>query len=251
MTDPAETARLAISCLDLTDLTEDCTAEAIDDLCARAVTPHGTVAAICIWPQFVSQARKILAPDVKIATVVNFPSGEEPDEQVIATTETAILEGADEIDMVIPWRDLIEGRPEMVAASVERVKRAAGTAPVKAILESGMLEDPARIRRASQLALAGGADFIKTSTGKAPVSATLSAAEIMLTALKEIDSTRGFKPAGGIRTAQDAANYIALAEQIMGAGWVGPAHFRLGASSVLTALIAACEGREAGVAEGY
>lgn len=252
MTSDSEIAIRAIQCLDLTDLTDDCDEAAIDRLCARAVTPHGTVAAICIWPRFIRHARAVLAPDVRIATVVNFPTGEEPDEEVIAMTEQALRDGADEIDMVIPWRDLMEGRAAMVQAAVERVKRAAGEAPVKAILETGMLEDEALIRRASKLALEGGADFIKTSTGKAPVSATLNAAEIMLSELKAFDPTHGFKPAGGIRTAQDAANYINLAEQIMGEGWVNPTVFRLGASSVLDALIDAADGREpAEAGEGY
>ncbi|MGG7565059.1 deoxyribose-phosphate aldolase [Rhodovulum sp. DZ06] len=249
--DMAEIARRCIACLDLTDLTDDCDEAAIDALCARAVTPHGTVAAICIWPKFVAYARKQLPADVKIATVVNFPTGAEPAEDVIEMTERAVLDGADEIDMVIPWQELMEGRAQNVLTRVERVKRAAGTAKVKAILETGMLEDHDLIRKASRLALEGGADFIKTSTGKAPVSATLGAAEIMLNVIRDFDRTRGFKPAGGIKTAQDAANYMQLAEQILGEGWAIPANFRLGASSVLDALIAAVEGREAAASEGY
>jgi len=251
MTDLNADAARALACLDLTDLNDDCDEAAIDALCARAVTPHGSVAAICIWPRFVAYARKRLAPDVKIATVVNFPTGMEADELVIAMTEQAVFDGADEIDMVIPYRNLMEGNPEQVMARVERVKRAAGDAKVKAILETGVLEDADLIRRAARLALDGGADFIKTSTGKVAVNATLSAAEIMLEVLRDVDPTRGFKPAGGIRTTQDAANYLELCDRIMGEGWAEPQHFRIGASSVLTALIATLDGQTEAAGEGY
>jgi deoxyribose-phosphate aldolase len=253
MTDLEDAARRALACLDLTNLDDDCNEAAIDALIERAVTPYGSVAAICIWPRFVSYARARLAPDVKIATVVNFPTGTESDEDVIAMTEQAIIDGADEIDMVIPWRALLEGSPEQIPARVERVKRAAGDARVKAILETGVLEDADLIRRASDLALEGGADFIKTSTGKVAVNATLSAAEIMLEAIRDHDPSCGFKAAGGIRTTQDAANYLDAADRIMGLGWADPQHFRIGASSVLTALIATLNGDDddADAAEGY
>ncbi|MFT6774529.1 MAG: deoxyribose-phosphate aldolase [Paracoccaceae bacterium] len=253
MTDLEDAARRALACLDLTNLDDDCNEAAIDALIERAVTPYGSVAAICIWPRFVSYARARLAPDVKIATVVNFPTGTESDEDVIAMTEQAIIDGADEIDMVIPWRALLEGSPEQIPARVERVKRAAGDARVKAILETGVLEDADLIRRASDLALEGGADFIKTSTGKVAVNATLSAAEIMLEAIRDHDPSCGFKAAGGIRTTQDAANYLDAADRIMGLGWADPQHFRIGASSVLTALIATLNGDDddAVAAEGY
>lgn len=251
MTDLKADAARALACLDLTDLNDDCDEAAIDALCERAVTAHGSVAAICIWPKFVAYARKRLAPDVKIATVVNFPTGMEPDEDVIAMTEQAVFDGADEIDMVIPYRNLMEGNPEQVLARVERVKRAAGDAKVKAILETGILQDADLIRQAARLALDGGADFIKTSTGKVAVNATLGAAELMLEVLRDVDPTRGFKPAGGIKTTEDAANYLDLCDRIMGPDWAEPQHFRIGASSVLTALIATLEDRDAETSEGY
>jgi deoxyribose-phosphate aldolase len=252
MTDFIAAAHRALACLDLTNLDDDCDAAAVDALCARAVTAHGSVAAICIWPRFVAHARARLAPDVKIATVVNFPSGTEPDEDVIAMTEQALADGADEIDMVIAWHSLLEGGDQEVQARVERVKRAAGASRIKAILETGMLEDPALIRRAAHLALAGGADFIKTSTGKVPINATLAAADIMLEVLHEVDPTRGFKPAGGIRSTRDAVNYLLRADRVMGEGWADPQHFRIGASSALTALIATLDGTaDPDEAEGY
>lgn len=245
MTDLTTMAGRALACLDLTNLDDACDEEAVARLCRRAVTPHGSVAAICIWPRFVEAARARLAPDVKIATVVNFPSGDEPAEQVIETTERAVRDGADEIDMVIPFRALLEGRPEKIPARVERVRRAAERAPVKAILETGVLETDENIRLAAELAIEGGARFIKTSTGKVAINATLSAAQIMLETIAEKDPTVGFKAAGGVRTTQDAANYLELADEIMGEGWATPARFRIGASGVLDALLATLDGREA------
>ncbi|WP_421579242.1 deoxyribose-phosphate aldolase [Shinella sp. M31] len=231
-----DTARKALSLLDLTDLTDTCDAAAIEKLCAQAQTPFGTTAAICIWPRFVAQARGILGKGhaVKIATVVNFPAGDLAVEEVIAETKQAIADGADEIDLVIPYRDFITGDEAAVTEMVEAVK-AVCTPPVrlKTILETGELKDPALIREASDLAIAAGADFIKTSTGKVAVNATLPASEIMLNAIKSSGRPVGFKPAGGVRTVGDAADYLALAAKILGEGWATPQTFRFGASGLL------------------
>ena len=141
-------AKRAIAALDLTNLNDDCTPEDIRTLCARAQTPYGPTAAICIWPRFVAQAVPLLrGTGVRIATVIDFPTGEEPSEAVREATEAAVADGAQEIDMVIPYRQLIEGHPEEVPSSVARVKVAAGTARVKAILETGVLGDAALIRQ--------------------------------------------------------------------------------------------------------
>jgi deoxyribose-phosphate aldolase len=238
-------AARALACLDLTDLNDDCDKAAIDDLCQRANTPHGPVAAICIWPRFVAYARGRLASGIRIATVVNFPSGDEPAAQVIAMTEQAVRDGADEIDMVIPYGELLEGREARVIARVERVKRAAGLARVKAILETGLLGGDEIVRRAAELAIEGGADFIKTSTGKVPVNATPAAARVMLEVISEKNRDCGFKPAGGVRTTEDATLYLSLADEILGEGWATPERFRIGASGVLTALLATLDGEDA------
>ena len=243
----------ALTCLDLTNLDDDCTEDDIRALAARGVTPHGAVAALCVWPRFVRLAREAAAPDIKIATVVAFPTGLETAEEAIDETAAAMRAGADEIDVVIPYRALMEGREERVLARVERVKRASHGAPVKAILETGMLGSAELTRKAADLALQGGADFLKTSTGKVPVNATLSAAETLLTAIKESDRPGvGFKAAGGIRTLEDAEAYLGLADEIMGEGWAGPSTFRFGASGLLDALLAAIAGGEAApTAQGY
>ncbi|WP_234186939.1 deoxyribose-phosphate aldolase [Shinella sp. NM-101] len=231
-----ETARKALSLLDLTDLGETCDAAAIERLYEEARTPFGTVAAICIWPRFVAQARGLLGKghSVKIATVVNFPAGDLPVADVVAETRQAIADGADEIDLVIPYRAFIRGDEAAVTEMVTAVK-AACTPPVilKAILETGELKDPALIREASDLAIAAGSDFLKTSTGKAVVNATLPAARIMLAAIRESGRPVGFKPAGGVRTVVDAGEYLALAASILGEGWATPRTFRFGASALL------------------
>lgn len=231
-----ETASVALSLLDLTNLKDDCTPAAIEQLCARARTPFGHTAAICIWPRFVTQARGILGSDslVRIATVVNFPSGELDIATVVEETERAVADGADEIDLVIPYRALMAGNEAAVTSMVTAVRQAC-PAPtlLKTILETGELKDSALMRRASELAIAAGADFIKTSTGKVAVNATLEATDIMLRAIRDSRRKVGFKPAGGISSVADAALYLRLADTIMGEDWVMPSTFRFGASGLL------------------
>jgi deoxyribose-phosphate aldolase len=246
-------AKRALSCLDLTDLSDDCAAVDIRQLCKKAVTPYGKVAAICIWPKFISDAVGLLKDSgVKIATVVNFPQGDHAIGGVLDMTEQAVKDGADEIDMVIPWKLLLEGHPENVDARVARVCKAAGSAKVKAIIESGMLPDSKTIALATHAAIDGGAHFVKTSTGKVSVSATPDAARTMLTEIKASKQPVGFKAAGGIRTLDDARTYLNIADEIMGADWASPDTFRFGASGVLDALLATIEGRDTPQAgQGY
>ncbi|OJJ12895.1 deoxyribose-phosphate aldolase [Alphaproteobacteria bacterium AO1-B] len=258
MTDMIETAKRAVGLVDLTNLNDDCTAADITALTNRTVTPHGAVAAVCVWPRFVEQAVKELAgTGVKVATVVNFPAGGEDTQAVVAETRQAIAEGADEIDLVMPYRTFVEGRKGFAEEQIIQVKAAIPEpAILKVILETGEIKDPLLIHAASNVAIAAGADFIKTSTGKVAVNATLEAAEIMLTAIEEArrdnaERVIGFKPAGGIKTASDAAAYLALADKIMGHNWVSASTFRFGASGLLDALTATIDGKDAAVGEGY
>lgn len=239
-------ATRALACLDLTDLSSDCTSSDVNALCKKAQTPYGNTAAICIWPQFVGQAARALRDtQIKVATVVNFPQGDHPASDVIEMTQKAREDGADEIDMVIPWKALMEGHPENVAARVARVKRAADGAPVKSIIETGMLGTAELIKEATRGAIEGGADFVKTSTGKVPINATPQAARIILEEIKALDEAVGFKAAGGVKTTQDAAEYLAISDEIMGPDWATAQRFRFGASSVLDALIATLSGKDA------
>jgi len=233
-----ELARLAITLVDLTDLTNDCTPAAIDVLCDRAAR-YGT-AAVCVWPDFVAQSARALAgTPTGVATVVNFPSGDERPFAVGLVTERALADGAGEVDVVLPYTAFAAGETERPSDMLERVRRITeGNALMKVILETGELADLDTIERAARFAIEHGADFIKTSTGKTPVSATLPAAERMLEVIAASGRRVGIKPSGGISTADDAAEYIACAERIMGVGWVTPATFRFGASGLLNALLA-------------
>lgn len=253
MTDLKQIAQRALTMLDLTNLNDDCDDAAIEALAARACTDHGHVAALCVWPAFVAKAHALVGHrGVKVATVVNFPAGDDPASEVIDLTKMAVADGADEIDLVIPYKSLMEGREEIVRTRIKRVKTAADGAPVKAILETGVLGDADLIRRAADIAIESGADFIKTSTGKAPVNATLSAARIMLTAISESGARVGFKPAGGVKTTVQAGHYLDLAEEIMGAGWATPDTFRFGASGVLDDLLATLNEEDAPArSDGY
>lgn len=231
-------ARLAISLLDLTDLADDATAADADELCDRAAAAE--VAAVCVWPDFVARCGDRLAgTGVRVATVVNFPSGDDSVDDVERLTAASIAEGADEIDVVLPYRAWLRGDEERAIGVLGAVRRIAGERVMKVIIETGMLPDPAAIDRAAHFAIANGADFIKTSTGKTEVSATLESAELVLEAIDMAGRPVGLKVSGGVRTVADAAQYLHLADDVMGAGWATPSTFRFGASALLDALLRA------------
>ena len=242
----------ALRSLDLTDLNETCSDQAIDALCKKALDPRGPVAAVCVWPQFVKRAQANLkGSPVRIATVVNFPAGGEDVSRVTDDTQEALSDGANEIDLVLPYNALRRGDRAVAVEMVEAVRDLVdGDRLLKVILETGELQDPKLIEAASRIAIEAGADFIKTSTGKTPISATPEAAEIMLDAIKASGRPVGLKPSGGIRTLADAKIYLDLADRIMGPGWATPKTFRIGASSVYDALIAAIEGRTGATVTG-
>lgn len=237
-------ARRALPLLDLTDLSETCGEPAIAALCTKALAPGGPVAAVCVWPRFVRAAAGLLAgTPVRIATVVNFPQGGEDVAGTVAATEAALADGAGEIDLVLPYRALMRGDEAAARAMVAGVRRCVtGGRSLKLILETGELGDPALIDRASRLGLDAGANFLKTSTGKSPVSATPDAARAMLEAIRAAGSGAGLKVSGGLRRVEDAATYLALADRVMGPGWVSARTFRLGASSLHDALSSALAG---------
>jgi deoxyribose-phosphate aldolase len=249
---PTALARRALRCLDLTDLTETCSDLAIDELCARALTALGPVAAVCVWPQFVGRARHALrGSPVRVATVVNFPSGGEDVERTVDDAGEALDDGAQEIDLVLPYAAVRRGDVALAADLVAAVREVVDRGrTLKVILETGELVAPALIDTASRIAIEAGADFLKTSTGKTKVSATPEAAEAMLTVIKRSGRGVGLKPSGGIRTLEHAATYLSLADRIMGEAWATPKTFRIGASSLYDALIAAIEGRAGTPAAG-
>lgn len=247
MTDITATALRALKLMDLTTLNDDDTDEKVIALCHQAKSPAGNTAAICIYPRFIPVARKALreqgTPEVRIATVTNFPHGNDDIDIAVAETRAAIAYGADEVDVVFPYRALIAGNRDIGFALVKACKEACAAANVllKVIIETGELKSEALIRQASEIAIDAGADFIKTSTGKVPVNATPEVAHIMLSVIRDkgVKQQVGFKPAGGVRTADDAAIYLQLADDILGSGWADARHFRFGASSLLTSLLQA------------
>lgn len=245
MTDLTAAAQRALSLMDLTTLNDDDTDAKVTALCHQAKSPAGQTAAICIYPRFIPLARKVLreqgTPEVRIATVTNFPHGNDDIEIALAETNAAIAYGADDVDVVFPYRALMTGNTQVGFDMVKACKEACAKHNVllKVIIESGELKDPALIRQASEISIKAGADFIKTSTGKVPVNATPETAEIMMTVIRDmgVGKTVGFKPAGGVRTAEEAAQYLAMADRIMGEGWADSRHFRFGASSLLASLL--------------
>lgn len=233
-----ETAKRALSLLDFTSLNDDDTPERIKAFCQRARTPEGHAAAVCIYPQFVAVARRALVgTGVKVASVANFPQGGADPEKAARETREAIDEGSGEIDIVYPYRAHLAGDQEIGREVVAACKAVCGAdVPLKVILETSQLPDAETVAAISDIAIAEGADFIKTSTGKAGGGASLEAAAIMLDAIARSGRTVGLKPSGGIKDTAQAARYLALADDMMGPRWATPATFRIGASGIMTDL---------------
>jgi deoxyribose-phosphate aldolase len=239
----ADLARRALRCLDLTELSDNCSEHSIDDLCRKAVTPLGPVAAVCVWPQFVRRAHDALEGSaVRVATVVNFPGGKKDLERVVEDADEAVGDGADEIDCVMPYQAYLRGETALVADFIAGVREVVdGRRTLKVILETGALGSRETIEAAARLVIEGGADFIKTSTGKNRVSATPEAAEAILDAIRASGKPVGLKVSGGVRTLDSARTYLELADRSMGAGWATPKTFRIGASALYDTLVAAIE----------
>jgi len=249
---------LAIRMLDLTTLEGADTSERVRQLCKTAMSPGGvgssvpSVASVCVYPTLVGVASKALqGGSVKVASVAAaFPSGQARISQKVSEIEYAVSEGADEIDMVISRGKFLEGEYEVVFDEICQCREACGTAHLKVILETGELETLGNVRVASELAMAAGADFIKTSTGKISPAATFSATLVMLHAIRDFRQRTGrmvgMKPAGGIRTSEQALRYLAMLEVELGSEWMTPEWFRFGASSLAGDLVATYERIQSG-----
>lgn len=233
----AALARRATALVDLTSLRGDEAAGEIEALCARA-KDAGT-AAVCIYPAHAATARAALAGSpVRLAVVANFPHGSEDIAAATAEVGAAVAAGAQEVDLVAPIGAIMEGDVGLVGEMVEAARAAAGPATtLKLILETGTLAEPGRITAAARAAVMAGVDFLKTSTGKGPVGATLEAAVLLLEVIEEAGGRVGFKAAGGIRTGADAAGYLLIADELLGPIWATPSTFRLGASGLLDDLL--------------
>ena len=236
---------MTIRMTDLTTLEGKDTEGKVRAMCAKALRPDPgdplipSVAAVCIYPALVPIAKRALAGSaVKVASVATgFPSGQTYTDVKLLETRQAVAAGADEIDMVIDRGAFLQGDYRAVFDEIVAIREASGDAHLKVILETGELETYDNVRRASILAMAAGADFIKTSTGKVQPAATLPVTLVMMEAVRDFHRRTGrmvgIKPAGGIRTAKDAVGYLIVLYETLGPRWMTPDLFRFGASSLL------------------
>jgi len=236
---------LAVRMTDLTTLEGSDTPGKVSALSSKAIRPDPSdlsvpsVAAVCVYPNLVPTAvERTQGTSVKVASVATaFPSGQAPTQLKVAEVRDVVEMGADEVDMVIDRGAFLSGRYAKVYDEIVQVKEAAGDAHVKVILETGELGTYDNVRRASLLAIAGGADFIKTSTGKLPSSATLPVTLVMLEAIRDVYEETGrrvgMKAAGGIRQAKQAVQYLVQLHETLGPEWLTPDLYRIGASTLL------------------
>ncbi len=241
--------KLALSMVDLTTLEARDTPGKVRQLCIKAMHPHDSVsgipsvAAVCVYPNLVRIAKETLkGSKVKVAAVSTaFPSGMSTRKVKIEETKWAVGEGADEIDMVISRGKFLEGDYHFVFDEIAAVKEACGNAHLKVILETGELSTLDNVRRASDLAMEAGADFIKTSTGKIQPAATLPVTIVMLEAIRDFyyrtGKKIGMKPAGGIATSKIAFNYLVVLRETLGEDWLNADMFRFGASALANDLL--------------
>lgn len=255
-----EALHLAVSMLDITTLEGADTPAKVRQMCVKARFPDerqasrvGPAAAVCVYPTLVSVAAKALAGSpVRVASVAtSFPSGQAPLRARLAEIRYAVGEGADEIDMVISRGQFLSGEDRAVFDEIARCKEACGSAHLKVIFETGELSTYDNIRKVSEIAMAAGADFIKTSTGKISPAATLPVTLVMLIAVRDYFEKSGrrvgIKPAGGISQAKLALQYLIMVKETLGAEWLSPEWFRFGASSLTNDLLRQINKQETGV----
>ncbi|MCK6640443.1 MAG: deoxyribose-phosphate aldolase [Bacteroidia bacterium] len=257
-----EGLKLALNLIDLTTLEGKDTAGKVKQMCYKAMHPHDelpglpTVAAVCVYPTFVGLAKKELGDSgVKVASVATaFPSGQSTRQIKIEDTKFAVSEGADEVDMVISRGEFLVGNYNYVFDEIAEVKEACGKARLKVILETGELSTLDNVRRASEIAMRAGADFIKTSTGKIQPAATQPVTLVMLEAIRdyyyETGIMIGMKPAGGISTAKSALNYLVMVHETLGNAWMNNEWFRFGASSLANDILMQLAKEAKGVYQG-
>jgi len=251
--------RLAVRMIDLTTLEGNDTPGKVRQMCRKALIPWlsdpsiGPVAAVCVFPNLVPIAKRALAgSSVKVASVATaFPGGQSPLDVKLADARRAVELGADEIDMVIDRGAMLSGDYARVFDEIAATKEACGGAHLKVILETGELGSYDAVRKASEIGIAAGADFIKTSTGKVQPAATPAVALVMLEAIRDhyCASGRrvGMKPAGGIRTAKQSLHYLVLVKETLGDAWLTPDLFRFGASALLNDVLMQLEKERTGV----
>jgi deoxyribose-phosphate aldolase len=241
-------ARRLLSLIDLTSLNDSDDAASILQLTRLARTDAGRVAAVCTWQRLVPVAcRELRGSGIAVAAVANFPAGDADSATAAAETADAVADGATEVDVVFPYRQFLAGNVQLGLALVHACRRACGTgALLKVILETGQLDTADNIRRAADIAIAGGAHFLKTSTGKTTPGATCQAAAVLLEAIAAAASRGqrvGVKVSGGIRTLSQARSYLELYEMRFGADSAQPSNFRIGASALVQELLVIARGQ--------
>ena len=246
MTTSRAAALQILSLIDLTSLGDDDTEADVDALCEAASTSFGAVAAVCVWPRFISRAAANVSDlGIGVAGVANFPDGANDPATAISDALHITANGGTEVDVVYPWKTLRDDRKPPADNLVQQVRDALPHDTVlKVILETGELDDPELIRMAAVDSIAAGADFLKTSTGKTNRSATPAAVRQLCEIVASSDRSVGIKVSGGVRTVADATKYIDIAEEVLGPDWVGPDHFRIGASSLLGDVLSALDDSE-------
>ena len=248
VSDEKESLKTIFQSIDFTTLEAFDNEQKINEFCAKALAfpkqePYLSVPAICIYSPFVKQAKQLLKDSgIHVATVAcAFPSGQMPFDLKVKEVEYCVEQGADEVDMVISRGTFLAGNYDEVFNEIKTIKATCEDAHLKVILETGELKTVANIRKASELAILAGADFIKTSTGKVPVAATPLAAIIMIDTIKEYYEATGkkvgFKPAGGMKTPEDAMTYYYLVKGILGEPWLNKNLFRVGTSRLAGQII--------------
>lgn len=254
--------KLALNMIDLTTLEGKDTDGKVKQLCYKALHLHDaypglpTVAAICVYPSMVKVAKKALGDSgVKVASVATaFPSGQASRDVKIRDTKFAVNEGADEIDMVISRGKFHMGEYNFVFDEIAAIKEACGEARLKVILETGELVTYDKVRRASDIAMYAGADFIKTSTGKIQPAATMPVTLVMLEAIRDFYYKTGkriaMKPAGGISKAKLALHYLVMLNEVLGEEWMNNQWFRFGASSLANDILMQLMKQKSGVYQG-
>ena len=251
--------KLALSMIDLTTLEGKDTKGKVQQLCYKAIHPNDIlkeipmVAAICVYPTYVSIAKKALVGSgIKVASVATaFPSGQSTLQVKLEDTKFAVAQGADEIDMVISRGKFLSGNYQYVYDEIVAIKKVCGKAHLKVILETGELDTLDNVRKASEIAMYAGADFIKTSTGKIQPAATMQVTYVMFDAIKDFylktGKIIGMKPAGGISTSKIALQYLVMLNEVLGERWMNNKYFRFGASSLANDILMQLVKAETGI----
>jgi deoxyribose-phosphate aldolase len=234
-------ASALVALLDLTTLNDNDTVASVRQFAAQCLTPVGPVACVCVYPQFVVDiAPDVVRKGVRVATVINFPDGEEAQSTSEVSIKRAIADGAHEIDVVMPRSSFLQGDDRQAQDFLRGCRAACGNdVLMKVILETGALSTADQITRAAQIAIDAGADFLKTSTGKMPIGATTEAVQVLCDVVSRQDRPVGLKFSGGVRTLPQVHGYLSIVKSTLGESALSKDRLRIGASHLLSEILSA------------